>query len=70
MGTVSFDGQAPFVTPNPLLTRTFSAGDVVEVHIRLPIPNRDLGDLVFRLTANQARVLAKQLNQSASEIVP
>ena len=67
MGTVSFDGQAPYALPVTQHTKAVVAGDMVEARIRLATSPRTLEDVIVLLTASQASVLASQLAAAAGE---
>ena len=67
MGTVSFDGQAPYALPMTQHTKTYAAGDMVEVHILLLVDTRNLENVIVTLTASQSVLLASQLGIAAGE---
>lgn len=65
MGTVSFDGQAPFALPVTQSTKATVVGDRVEACIRCLTTPRNQEDVIVSLSPHQAIALSSQLTRAA-----
>lgn len=65
MGRVSFDGLGPFEVPGSRFGLATAAGRVVEVSFLVPVRAGQEEILTFRMTADQALEMARQVSGAA-----